>query len=24
MVIGRLQLIEGIRKTLTCPILAFD
>ena len=24
MVIGRLQLIDGIRKTLTCPILAFE
>jgi DNA-binding Lrp family transcriptional regulator len=24
MVIGRLQQIEGIRKTLTCPILELD
>jgi len=24
MVIGRLQLVEGIRKTLTCPILDLE
>ena len=24
MVIARLQLVEGIRKTLTCPILNLD
>ena len=24
MVVSHIQLIEGIRKTLTCPILAFD
>jgi DNA-binding Lrp family transcriptional regulator len=24
MVIGRLQLVNGIRKTLTCPILVLE
>ena len=24
MVIGRLQLVSGIRKTLTCPILVLE
>jgi DNA-binding Lrp family transcriptional regulator len=24
MVIGRLQLVDGIRKTLTCPILVLE